>query len=268
MATEITSADDLYGLDPAEFVAARTALAKRLRAAGDKSEAARVAKLRRPSTTAVALNRAARENSDLLDAALVAGQELRAATEAALRGDASLLRSASAAERAASDRFIAAATAHLGAGGPAGSPRLASTLRAAVVDDAVAEELRRGVLSTDHEAPAFGFATGMEVEEPPTRPKAPAKPKLTGKRSAKEREAAAEAERSERERVAEEERQRFQARRRRADQEREVERLERSAERLAQRAAAAETAAQEARAKADEAATEAAAARTSLDTDS
>lgn len=264
MAHDITTADDLYALDPADFVAARTALAKRLRGEGDKSEAARVAKLRRPSTTAAALNRAAREHVDLLDAALAAGRDLRAATDAALAGDASQLRAATAAERAASDRFLAAAARHLG-GSAAASSRLADMLRAAVMDDAVADELRRGVLTTDHEASGFGFGTGMEASEPPPSKAAPAKRKQAGKRSAAERAAAAEAEKAERERVAEEERQRFEARRRRAEHEREVERLERSAERLAARADEAEVAAEAARAKADAAAAEAAAARGRLE---
>jgi hypothetical protein len=265
VAHDVTSADDLYALDPGDFVAARTALAKRLRADGEKDEAARVAKLRRPSTAAAALNRAAREHTDLLEAALTAGQELRSATEAALAGDASQLRGATTAERAATDRFLAAASGYLSGGGAAASPRLAATLRAAVMDDAVADELRRGVLSADHEAAPFGFATGMDLAAPAATPPAPTKRKATGRRSAEERDATAAAERAERERVAEEERKRFEERRRRAEQEREVERLERSADRLARRADEAEAAADAARAEADAAAGEAAEARAALD---
>src|SRR3546814_15043960 len=77
---------------------------------------------------------------------------------------------------------------------------MSATLRAAAVDEDVADQLRRGVLADDHEASGFGFATGFEVGEAPSRPrKAPARTKT--KRSAPaegaeaQAEAAAEAER-------------------------------------------------------------------------
>ncbi len=43
--------DPLYAGRPEEFVAARNALAKALRASGDKAAAAEVAKLRRPTAS-------------------------------------------------------------------------------------------------------------------------------------------------------------------------------------------------------------------------
>src|SRR3546814_13329595 len=55
---------------------------------------------------------------------------------------------------------------------------MSATLRAAAVDEDVADQLRRGVLADDHEASGFGFATGFEVGEAPSRPrKAPARTK-------------------------------------------------------------------------------------------
>ena len=54
--------DELYGLDPGEFVAARNALAKQIKAGGDKARGAEVAKLPRPSIVAWALNQAARRD--------------------------------------------------------------------------------------------------------------------------------------------------------------------------------------------------------------
>lgn len=244
---DFTVADDLYRLDPGEFVAARDSLARRLRADGQRDEAARVAKLRRPSAAAWALNKAAREHPDVLEAALRAGRELRDATEAALGGDASGLRAASAAERAASDRLISAAASYLGGGAGAAQQRLAGTLRAAVIDDQVADELRRGVLSTDHESPAFGFATGVELGPPPAR--APRDNVIDGatERSATKRTDAKQdaAARKAAEREAAEER------RRAAERRRELARLERTAERLERAAVAAEAAAADARASAD-----------------
>jgi hypothetical protein len=244
---DIAVADDLYRLDPSEFVAARDSLARRLRADGQRDDAARVAKLRRPSAAAWALNQAAREHPDLLDTALRAGRELRDATEAALGGDASGLRAASAAERAASDRLISMAAGYLGGGAGAAQQRLAGTLRAAVIDDQVADELRRGVLSTDHESPAFGFATGVELGPPPApAPRDEAVGATTGRSAAKRTDAKHDAAaRKAAERQAAEERRRV------AERRRELARLERPAERLALAADAAEAAAVDARASAD-----------------
>ncbi len=154
---------DLYSLPPEEFTAARNALAKELKAAGKKDEAAAVAKLRRPSVAAWALNQVARTKADLVEAALAAGQELRAATEATVAGEAGELRAASAAERTAANAVVKAAAAHLGARAEALTPALLATLRVAALDDEVADELRRGVLTSDQEQPGFGFGMDADV---------------------------------------------------------------------------------------------------------
>ena len=151
----------LYALEPGAFTAARNDLAKRLRAAGDKAEAALVAKLRRPPPTAWALNSVARQRPGVIDAVLDAGAGLRAATEDALAGDASALRTAQAWERRAVDAAVAAGAEYLSAAGhgagDAPRQRMAGTLRAAMVDEAVAASLRQGVLDDDREAPGFGL---------------------------------------------------------------------------------------------------------------
>ncbi|HEX2698616.1 MAG TPA: hypothetical protein VHM89_00225 [Acidimicrobiales bacterium] len=151
----------LYGLSPEEFTAARNALAKHLRSEGERAEAALVAKLRRPPVTAWALNMVARERPDVIDSVMDAGKQLRAATDQALAGNASALRTAQAAERRAVDTATAVAAVHLLAGGQSSGDgprqRMAGTLRAALVDPAVAAALRAGVLDDDREAPGFGL---------------------------------------------------------------------------------------------------------------
>ena len=58
--------EELYALDPGDFVTARNELVKRLKKAGDKQLAAEVGKLRRPSPAAWAVNQLARRHrSDL-----------------------------------------------------------------------------------------------------------------------------------------------------------------------------------------------------------
>jgi hypothetical protein len=151
----------LYQVVPEQFVAARGALVKRLRSEGRSADAAQVAKLRRPPVTAWALNQVARTAPKLLANLHQAGDGLRRATEAALAGDASGLRPARGAERAAVDAVVADAGQRAQEAGysvtDAIRQRLAATLRAAIVDDSVAGRLQRGVLETDHEAPGFGM---------------------------------------------------------------------------------------------------------------
>jgi hypothetical protein len=256
--------DELFGVRPEEFVATRTALAKQLRADGRKDEAAAVAKLRRPSAAAWALNQVARGQPALVAAAIDAGEELRAASERAVAGRPDELRAATAAERAAADAVVKAAAPHLGARADALGPVLLATLRVAALDGAVADELRRGVLVGDHEQPGFGF--GLEVDDSPIVRRPPKKPKLravpdlapepeedpeAAARATAARAAAREAERA--------------RRKERAARQRTAERLTKEATRLAKEADDAEAEAQTARSSADAAQERAAAARLAVD---
>ena len=59
-------ADSLYETPPAEFVKARNALVKSLKAQGDRAEAERISKLARPTASVWASNRIARHAADLV----------------------------------------------------------------------------------------------------------------------------------------------------------------------------------------------------------
>lgn len=162
----------MYEVAPEKFVAARDALVKRLRAADDKAGAAKVAKLRRPPLTTWALNQIARRTPEVIEAMLAAGGELRAAMQRALDGDASGLRQAHSEDRAAVETVISDAAARLEAGGysvtDAVRSRMAATLRAATVDEAVAARLRSGTLEQDQDAPGFGIdALSLPVTRAP-----------------------------------------------------------------------------------------------------
>ena len=157
--------DELYAVTPEEFVAARNALAKELKAAGAKEDAAAVAKLRRPSVTAWALNKVARTDADLVAAALDAGERLRVASDDAVAGRPEGLREATAAERAAGGAVAKVAGALLGARASSLQAAVLGTLRVAALDATVADELRRGVLTTEHEQPGFGF--GLDLGDSP-----------------------------------------------------------------------------------------------------
>ena len=56
--------DELYGLEPADFVEIRTARAKQARADGDRALANKIAALRRPTTVAWMVNILARERAE------------------------------------------------------------------------------------------------------------------------------------------------------------------------------------------------------------
>lgn len=269
------SPDDLYEVPPDEFVAARNALAKQLRADGRKDEAAVVAKLRRPSVGAWALNQVARSSPDVVDAAIAAGAQLRAATEATVAGKPGELRAATAAERAAANAVVKAAAKHLGARADALTPALLATLRVAALDADVADQLRRGVLDADQEQPGFGF--GVDDEAPlasvtklaPRRAAKAAKAAKTGgaKKAVargKGAEEATDAERIKAERAAAREAERVRKKELTARQ-RTLDRKAREAKRLAKEADEAEADAREARSLADTAQADADAARLAVE---
>jgi hypothetical protein len=144
-----------------EFTPARDALAKELKAAGRKDEAAEVKALRKPTLAAWALNRAARDHGDAIHRLRAVGAELRTAQNEALSGDASRLREAGRALADEVDRVSGlAADALRAAGRPATAAqqeKLAATLRTAAVDDAAGDVLARGVLVDDLEATGFSL---------------------------------------------------------------------------------------------------------------
>jgi hypothetical protein len=158
MARPPAEADGLYELDPADFIAGRGALAKELKATGEKDTAALVAKLRKPSPVAWALNQVARAHPDLVTEAFAATRALQAASDAAVGGDSSGFRDAAAAERAATRALADEAADLLGPRGVDLRLQLEGTVRAAALDDEVGEELLAGVLTTHHDSAGFGFS--------------------------------------------------------------------------------------------------------------
>lgn len=139
---------ELYGLQPSEFTAARTAAAKRLRADGDRAVAARVTALRRPPLAAWAVNLLARERTELVAEISELGTALRQA-QSLLQGDA--LRDLARQRR----RLVAAVTTEvLGLArergqvlGDASTRQVEATLQAAMTDGAAAEAVRSGLLA-------------------------------------------------------------------------------------------------------------------------
>src|ERR671924_1644677 len=92
--------DSLFGMPPDRFIPERDALAKRLRATGDREAADRVKGLRKPTVPAWALNQLARQDPRGVSDVVELGARLRDAQRRAISGgDAGPLREASEARR-------------------------------------------------------------------------------------------------------------------------------------------------------------------------
>lgn len=77
MATFESIADALYGLDPSDFVAARTEFAAEARKTGDRELTAAVARMRKPTVAAWTVNLLARERTEDLEALADLGAQFR-----------------------------------------------------------------------------------------------------------------------------------------------------------------------------------------------
>jgi hypothetical protein len=176
--------DALHALPLSEFIPARDALVRRLRGEGRRDEAAEVGRLRRPTVPAWGVNRAVREAPEETEALLAAGEALRTAQAALLRGgDAGDMREAQAAARAAEAAMLARVRSILDEakrGGQGALERVRETLHAAVVDEAAAARLREGRLATELTAAGlgggFGVADDLAAERPSRRSRAAAEP--------------------------------------------------------------------------------------------
>jgi hypothetical protein len=160
---------DLYRGAPEDFIAARDALAKELRAADRAEEAAAVKALRKPTVVAWALDQLADRDPEGVRALLDSGAEVRAAQQAALSpgGGAERLRSATAARRQAVTTLVREAADALRESGRSPDPHqddLAATLEAASVDTDAGDRLRNGTLDSAIREPAgFGDLAGLRV---------------------------------------------------------------------------------------------------------
>ena len=182
----VPEADELYGVPLDEFVAARTALAKRLRVEGRGDDAAEVGGLRKPPVPLWAANQVARRRPDELRALLDATDALRAGRG----GDEELRRATTAI--AAAVREVLDEAGH--AASDATVQRATTTLRAAAASAGEEREaLERGALDRELEPTGFEAMAAFAGAAPGGRAKPAAR---DGRDAAKRRERveAAEAE--------------------------------------------------------------------------
>jgi hypothetical protein len=170
--------DRLYGLPLEDFVAERDALAKQLRADGDRDGAAAVKKLPKPTRPAWAVNRLTRARPDEVRALVEAGEALAGAQEQLLGGaDAAVLRSAAEAARALVDALAAEAPVD-----GAARDKVRATLHAATVDEDVRAEVAAGRVVKERSASGFG---GLEALLAAGKGAGSAPPRAAGKGKAK-----------------------------------------------------------------------------------
>jgi hypothetical protein len=155
--------DELYRGPPEGFVAGRDQLVKELRATGQREEAQRVGRLRRPTAAAALINRAAHQAPDRLAEFAEASRRLEEAQGEALRGEeegGAKWREAAASERDAIGAVIEVAGRLARDSGHPASQRalelVGETLRAASADPDLRERVLRGRLEREQSGATLG----------------------------------------------------------------------------------------------------------------
>lgn len=240
----------LYGLPLSEFTAARNALTKQLRKAGDSENAEEVASLPKPSVSAWAVNHLFTAESARMDKLVTSGEEARKALKKILSGgDPGALREAIQEARdlvnELRDSAVAAVAAESRRPGQDIVERIATNLQSLAFSPDAEPVVERGWLDVDLPPPGFEVLAGLQIAAASAKPsgKPPARPEKE-----KEKEDTQARERLARAKAAQEEAAgRADFLRRKAEQ------AERTAEEARERYEEAERAAKEARERAAEA---------------
>lgn len=165
--------DELYAIDPDEFMERRTALATQARST-DKAAAKSIAALRKPTRSAYALNRLVRSDPDAAQRLADLGDQLVAAQESL---DGARMRELSTLRRGLVEELADEAfeAAEVRSAPPALRDEVVATLNAAVADQSVVGQLRTGTLLRSARWDGFGFASPPELSV--VRPAQPSKPR-------------------------------------------------------------------------------------------
>ena len=148
--------DELYGADLDAFVAERTRLVRELKEGGDGEAAATLAKLKKPTVAAWALNQLARQHRRDVDLLLDAGHRLRQAQEGVVGGaDRESFEQAQKTQRDALRRLAQQASQLLGGASAQVLAQISETLRAAAISEEGRELLARGRFTVPLEPEGF-----------------------------------------------------------------------------------------------------------------
>jgi hypothetical protein len=171
----VSIAEQLYGLPASEFILARDQHAAAARQAGDRTLAAAIKKLRRPTASAWLANALVRQRADQVHALLSVGAAMRHA-QARLDGD-ELRRLSQEGQRLIVELSRQARRVAAEAGqqvSEATGRELDETLHAALADAAAGETLHSGCLTSPLQYSGFGMVNGLGAAPPaPARPAPP-----------------------------------------------------------------------------------------------
>ncbi|WP_092808494.1 hypothetical protein [Rhodococcus globerulus] len=173
-----STADELYALDPSEFIGARRAAVARAKELGDTTLAKNLNALRKPTTTGWALNLLVRVEPESVDRLLELGAALRSAQQALRAGELRSLASRRAAVISAlTERASSAARDR---GRPLSETvmrEIGQSLSAALSEPDIGADLRRGRMLGSVSYSGFGPAALASVPEPIAPPPTDAEPK-------------------------------------------------------------------------------------------
>lgn len=189
--------DELYGLDPGDFVEVRTAHVKEARAQGDKALAKEISALRKPTVVAWMVNVLAREHADDISGLLELGEALRDAQRHLAGDDLRALTSRRQKVVRAMARQAGELAVQHGQNATETMLReVGQSLHAALADPEIAEEVRAGRLVTavsySGMGPAGMTVVGGRARKPTAAPAQKKKPDPEEIRAARGQVAAAE----------------------------------------------------------------------------
>jgi hypothetical protein len=153
-------------------VSERNALAKQLRADGDKAAADEVRRLKKPTVPAWAINHAVQADPDSARRVIEAGERLAAAQQ---QGDGDELRGAMEAGQSAIEEMMERVQEALRSEDqdrPGNVDRARETLRAVATDEQLREEFEAARIAKDREAIGFGAAPTTAAPRPSAESKA------------------------------------------------------------------------------------------------
>jgi hypothetical protein len=167
------ASEELYALDPDQFVGRRTALAAAARQQGDAVAARQITALRKPSRSAWTVNALARVEGQLLGELADLADQLRTAEQ---NFDGERLRQLSRRRRTLIDTLARAAFAATGQGAPSATVReeVLAILSAALADEEVRDRLSTGTVVHAARWDGFGVLTRPDLAlVPPPATKSP-----------------------------------------------------------------------------------------------
>jgi hypothetical protein len=158
--------DRLFEAEPPAFVGVRDALVRKLRKEGDREAADEVAKLRKPTAVAWALNQLPRREAGQVEALLRQDEHIRELMQS--RASGADLRKATDERREIVRGLARLASAILAGGGhkatATSADKIFETLQAVATDPEAREALRLGRLSGDVRPSGFGDSFGLPAQ--------------------------------------------------------------------------------------------------------